>query len=129
MGKVINRTLIASLAVLTIGLGVAASATPATADPWHGGGGGYHGGGWHGGGGYRGGGWHGGGWGGRGGYGYGYGNDWGPAVGLGIVGGLAAGAMIASQAPYYGGDDCYQYRPIYDQWGQYMGRRPVDVCN
>jgi hypothetical protein len=54
---------------------------------------------------------------------------WGPAVGLGIVG-LAAGAIIASQGPYYdGGDDCTRWRPVYDAWGRYLGRRPVNVCD
>jgi hypothetical protein len=55
---------------------------------------------------------------------------WGPAVGLGIAG-LAAGAIIASQGPYYNGDgydDCTRWRPAYDAWGRYIGRRPVNVC-
>ncbi len=51
----------------------------------------------------------------------------------GFVGGLAAGAIIGSAAaPYYdygyGYDPCYQYRPVYDQWGRYLGRHLVDVC-
>ncbi len=134
MASVFRSSLVAGLAALTIGLGVAASTTSASAQQaWPHGGGGYHGGGgWHGGGGgYHGGGggWHGGGRGWHGG-----GGGWGPAVGLGVLGGLAAGAIVASQAPYYaepqyyGGDDCTQYRPIYDGYGRYLGRRLVDVC-
>ena len=38
--------------------------------------------------------------------------------------------------PYYGydysgyddGDGCYAYRPIYDSWGNYIGRRLVNIC-
>ena len=132
MASVFRNSLVAGLAALTIGLGVAASTTSASAQQaWPHGGGGYHGGGggWHGGGG----GWHGGGrgW---------HGGGWGPAVGLGVLGGLAAGAIVASQAPYYGygygygapyyygGDGCSQYRPVYDGYGRYLGRRLVDVC-
>jgi hypothetical protein len=62
------------------------------------------------------------------GYHHGY---WGPAVGLGIAG-LAAGAIIASQQPYYAApvyDDCTRWRPTYDRWGRYIGRRPVNVCD
>jgi hypothetical protein len=136
MASVFRNSLVAGLAALTIGLGVAASTTSASAQQaWPHGGGGYHGGGgWHGGGG----GWHGGGGGGGwhgGGRGWhGGGGGWGPAVGLGVLGGLAAGAIVASQSPYYaepqyyGGDDCTQYRPIYDGYGRYLGRRLVDVC-
>jgi hypothetical protein len=54
----------------------------------------------------------------------------GPALGLGIAG-LAAGAIIASQGPYYGGygyDDCTHWVPTRDAWGRYVGRRPVNVC-
>ena len=138
--SVIKKTLLASLAALTLGIGLAA--TPAAADGvFHPPGGGAHIGGGHagvgrgfagggGGGGavHRGGGWgHGGGW--------GRGGGWGPAVGLGILGGVAAGAIIASQEPYYADpgyvyadDGCYQYRPVYDRWGRYLGRRNVYVC-
>jgi len=93
------------------------------------GGGGFHGGGFHGGGGWHGGGWHGGGWHGGGWHGGGWGGGWGwGAAGLGL--GLAAGALAY---PYYGygygyDDGCYRYRPIYDQWGNYIGQRPVNVC-
>jgi hypothetical protein len=60
---------------------------------------------------------------------------WGPAVGLGILGGVIAGAAIANSGPYYGpgpaygyDDGCWQPRPIYNPWGRYVGRRMVNVC-
>jgi hypothetical protein len=112
------RTLAAaSCAALLIG----ASATPSAAiGAWHGGGG-WHGGGWGHGGGWRGGGWHGGRWGG-GRWG------WGPAVGLGVAGGLIAGSALAY--PYYGGyyNGCVQYQPAYDAYGNYVGTQAVNVC-
>jgi hypothetical protein len=43
------------------------------------------------------------------------------ALGLGLLGG-----MVASQ---YGDDSCVQYRPTYDRWGNYIGRRAVDACD
>ena len=68
------------------------------------------------------------------------GNRWGPGYGWGpFAGGLAAGAILGSGYPYdtyaYGdGDDydydnsCVQFRPIYDQYGQFIARRAVNVC-
>jgi hypothetical protein len=53
------------------------------------------------------------------GYGYGYGHGWGP---VGLFG-LAAGAAIA-----YDNAGCVRYQPIYDNWGNYIGQRPVNVC-
>jgi len=47
---------------------------------------------------------------------------WGPGLALGVVG-LAAGAAYAASQ-----DDCVEYRPIYDRWGRYLGRRAIDVC-
>jgi hypothetical protein len=117
MSASMKRTVVGSLAALAI---VAAS-VGASAAPWppgKGGGGGgaphmHNGGNWHGGGG-GGGHWHGGGW--------------APAaVGLGILG-LAAGAAAASQEEPGYGDGCMAYRPVYDGYGNYMGRRPVNVC-
>ncbi|MGO4872995.1 MAG: hypothetical protein ACLPGW_20740 [Roseiarcus sp.] len=54
----------------------------------------------------------------------------GRGAGLGLLGGLAAGAVIGSAGyPYYGdGGGCYQYRPVYDQWGNYLGWHLVDIC-
>ena len=45
----------------------------------------------------------------------------GPAVGFGILGGIIA-AGAASQS-------CYRYTPVYDAWGNYIGRRAVNVCD
>jgi hypothetical protein len=105
MRSSLKKTVIASLAALSLGLGVISTAAPASAHAiWpHGGGGGWHGGG-HG--------WHG-------------GHGWGPAAGIGLLGALAVGAVVASQ---YNNDDCVQYRPTYDAWGNYVGRRPVNIC-
>ena len=66
---------------------------------------------------------------------------WGPAVGLGIVGGLALGAYLATRPPGYVvypgyaqpvyGPGCYwAAQPIYDRFGRVVGYggRPVMVC-
>ena len=77
---------------------------------------------------YRGGVYRGGGW----------GYDPGAAAAVGIIGGVigAMGAAAAADsgyyypapAPVYGG--CYWVRqPAYDSWGNYLGRRRVQVCN
>ena len=103
-----------ALAALSLVGAAAGTATPAAAQPWHGGY--YHGGygGWHGG--YRG---------------------WGPgaAVGAGLVG-LAVGASLAAPgygAPYYGGG---YYAPAYGygygcrivgRWGPW-GYHRVRAC-
>ena len=63
----------------------------------------------------------------------------GGALAAGIIGGLAAGAIIGSApAPYYdyGYDyddgcypgSCYVYRPVYAPSGRYLGRHLVDMC-
>jgi hypothetical protein len=70
--------------------------------------------------------WHGGYW--RGGY---WNNGWwGPAVAAGVL----TGAAIAS-APYwsgygygYGGQGCWQVRPTYDAYGNFLGQQNVNVC-
>ncbi len=51
-----------------------------------------------------------------------HGWGWGPGVGLGLA--LAGGAVAAEYA--YG--SCIVYRPIYDGFGNYIGRRAVNVC-
>lgn len=119
MRNTMSKAIIAGLAALTIGASALATADPASA-AWRGGGrtgGGWHGGGWHGG---------------RGGY-YGGGGWWGPAV----VGGLAAGALLAAPYAYgygygypYGGygGGCYSYQPMYDAYGNYIGQQPVQAC-
>lgn len=109
MRNAISKLLTTGVAALSLTASVIATADPAAAGYWHGGG--WHAGGWHGGG------WHGGwrrGW-------YGGAGWWGPAV----VGGLAAGALVA--APYYEGG-CYAYRPMYDAYGNYLGRHLVNIC-
>jgi hypothetical protein len=83
----------------------------------HGGSGGFHtggapAGGWHGGAS----GWHGG------------GGGWGPAVGLGVAGGLAAGAIGGSYYANSYGDNCVQYQPAYDAYGNYIGSQAINVC-
>jgi hypothetical protein len=116
MRNTISKAMIAGVAALTLAGSVFATIEPATAGYWRGGG--FHGGGWNGGGG----GWRGGGRGWNGGGGW-----WGPAV----VGGLAAGALLA--APYYGygygyGSSCTAYSPMYDAYGNYIGQQLVNVC-
>ncbi len=73
-----------------------------------------------------------------------YRGGWGGPVAAGVIGGLAAGAIIGSAThPYYGGeygaygygpepvyDPCYvTRRPIYDAYGYVAGYRRVRVCN
>jgi hypothetical protein len=52
---------------------------------------------------------------------------WGPAIGLGIAGGIVAGAVIANSGPYYynGPRSCWARQ--FDRYGNYMGR--VWICN
>jgi hypothetical protein len=113
MRSTISKALIAGLATLSLTASVLATTEPAAAGHWRGGGwhgGGWHGGGWHGG--WRRGGWHGG------------AGLWGPA----IIGGLAAGALLT---PYYGhgyGGGCDAYAPVYDDYGNYLGRQQVNNC-
>jgi hypothetical protein len=65
---------------------------------------------------------HGYGWGYGHGWGYGRGYGWGPVAAAGVFG-LAAGAAIASENP-----GCIRYQPMYDNWGNYIGQRAVNVC-
>jgi len=124
MRSTLMKTAVAAVAVLAIGAGVAVSTSaPAAAAPpapWN----------------------HSGFYGHSGSYGhnyyghnyYGRGGGWGPAVGLGIVGGVIAGAAIANSQSYYGPDPyyadsgCWQPRTMYDAWGRYVGQRMVNVC-
>jgi hypothetical protein len=103
MSTTLKKTAVAAVAALALGAGVAATVTsPAAADWRH--------------------------------HGYYHGGGWGPAVGLGILGGVIAGAAIANSGPYYGPgpyygyDDCWRPRPMYDAWGRYVGTRTVNVC-
>jgi len=106
MNATLKKTAVAAVAALALAGGVAVSTTsPAAAQYRH-----WHNGGWH------------------------HGGGWGPAVGLGILGGAIAGAAIANSGPYYGPgpyygyDDCWRPRPMYDAWGRYVGTRSVNVC-
>lgn len=146
MRNTLSKTIVAGIAALSLTASIFATTEPASAAFRMGGGGfggGFHGGGFHGGG-FRGGAWRGGGWRGgyggwRGGYGgWGGGGWWGPAV----IGGLAAGALLA--APYYGygygggygydgggygyGGGCLTYTPVYDGYGNYIGQQAMRVC-
>jgi len=49
------------------------------------------------------------------------GGFFGAAFGLGLL-----GSVIASQ---HDDDSCVQYRPTFDRWGNYIGRREVNVCD
>ena len=51
-----------------------------------------------------------------------YGYGWGPFAAAGVIG-LAAGAAIASENP-----GCIRYQPMYDNWGNYIGQRAINVC-
>jgi hypothetical protein len=118
----VSKAIVAGLASLAMAAAVVLPATPAAAQ-WRGGGwqgGGWHGGGWHGG--WAGGrSWHPGYW--RG--GVWYGGWWGPAIAAGVL----TGAAIASY-PYWGGGygGCWQVRPTYDGYGNYLGQQSVNVC-
>jgi hypothetical protein len=69
------------------------------------------------------------------GWGCGGGYNAGPAVAAGVLGGMALGAAAAGAAqgpvyaaPGYGGGCWVERRPVYDDWGNYIGRRRVRVC-
>ena len=68
------------------------------------------------------------------GWGCGGGYNAGPAVAAGVLGGMALGAAAAgaAQGPYYGGPGyggCWvERRPVYDAYGNYIGRRRMRVC-
>jgi hypothetical protein len=100
----LKKTIAVSLAALTVGVALAGAAAPASAQPLHHpvAHGGMHGG-WHG----------------------GHGFGWGPVAALGVAG-LVAGAIVASEQPAY--NDCTGYRPVYDGYGNYLGQRPVNIC-
>jgi hypothetical protein len=66
---------------------------------------------------------------------------WGPAVGLGVIGGLALGAYLATRPrgyvvyegygqPVYGAGCYWASQPVYDRWGRVVGYtgQPVQVC-
>ena len=49
-------------------------------------------------------------------------HGFGPWVAAGVIGAAAAAAAASAEDP------CIQYRPAYDAWGDYLGRRTVNVC-
>ncbi len=65
---------------------------------------------------------------------------WGAPVAAGVIGGLAAGAIIAGATRPYGYGPAYAYGPspgpypcvrrraVYDAYGNFAGYRPVRVC-
>jgi hypothetical protein len=71
------------------------------------------------------------GWGWRHGGGWGYHGGWGVPVAAGLLGALTVGAIAsaASQPAYYGGRCYMANRPISDAWGNFVGYRPVRVCD
>jgi len=109
MHKSLASSIKLSLVAATLALGLAAAATPASAHMLHPGPGGGHPGGF---------GPHGGGHWGHGGWGHG---GWGPGFGFGVgIGVVDTG---------YAYDDCVRYRPIYDVYGNYVGRRAINICD
>ncbi len=58
----------------------------------------------------------------------------GGAAAAGLIGGLALGTAIANanQPRYYAapadGGCWIERRPVYDQWGNFIGRRRIRVC-
>jgi hypothetical protein len=59
------------------------------------------------------------------GYGYRRGRGWGPAVGLGVLGGVALGAAAAGAYGY--ADPCLRQQQVYDGWGNAYWQT-VRVC-
>jgi hypothetical protein len=45
---------------------------------------------------------------------------WGPGLAFGII-----GAAVAADIAY---SHCIEHRPIFDRWGNYIGRQTVNVC-
>jgi hypothetical protein len=100
----LKKTIVGSVAALSIGLVLVGASAPASAQPvFHPG---FHGG-WHGGAGFH------------------RGFGWGGVAALGAAA-IVTGAIVASQSSYY--NDCTGYRPVYDGYGNYLGQRPVNVC-
>ncbi|HUO53339.1 MAG TPA: hypothetical protein VMU18_01260 [Rhodoblastus sp.] len=68
------------------------------------------------------------------GWGCGGGGNAGAAAAAGLIGGMALGAAAANAAQphyYYGAPaaECwFERRPVYDSWGNYIGRRRIRVC-
>jgi hypothetical protein len=54
----------------------------------------------------------------------------GPGIAAGLIGGALVGSAVAnSNRGYYEGGDCWvERRPVYDEYGNPIGRRRVRVC-
>jgi hypothetical protein len=115
--EVIMKTLVAGILALAMAAAIVLPTAPALAGGW--GGGGFHGGGWGGRGVWRGGYWRGGNW---------YGGWWGPAVAAGVLTGAAIASYPYSGGGYGYGGDCWQVRPTYDAYGNFLGQQSVNVC-
>lgn len=119
MTSMVKKTFLAGLAALTMGAGLAATATPADAQGYRWG---------H----YRGNGYRPAYPGPRYGY-YAPRRYNGGAVAAGVVGGLALGALaagaVAAPAPVYGGECWIQRQPVTDSWGNVLYYQRVRVCN
>ena len=141
MRNTVSKAIVAAgVAALSLAASVFATAEPASAQQWHGGGGGWHGGG------VQGGGWHGAAAGavapvaGMAATPVGTAAATGtPATGAAATGTTAGGdrpsrpALVLGAAaayPYYGGgyDACWQNRPVYSAGGAYLGYQMVNVC-
>ena len=95
-----RKIITASLTALTLGVGIAASSTPAAA-------------------------WGCGPWGCGGGWGHHYG--WGGPAAAGLVGGLALGAIAAGAAS--AAPSCVADQPVYNRYGNFVGyRRVATAC-
>lgn len=51
---------------------------------------------------------------------HGFGPGFGVGLGLGLLGAAAS---------EYDGNSCVAFRPAYDRWGNYLGRRAINVCD
>ena len=49
-----------------------------------------------------------------------HGGFFGPALAFGLIGAIVATGVAA--------ESCTEYRPMYDQFGNYIGRRAINVC-
>jgi hypothetical protein len=57
-----------------------------------------------------------------------YGGWWGPAVAAGALTGAAIASYPYSGGYGYGGGDCWQVRPAYDAYCNFLGQQSVNVC-
>ncbi len=60
-----------------------------------------------------------------------HGGDWEGAAAAGLIGGLALGALAgatAARAPYDAYECAPAEEPVFDEWGEVIAYRRVDVC-